>query len=157
MNKKLGLAVAGAVMAFGATAANAGITIPAGDWTIDIGGNVNAYYTNTRYDGVLDSNVKGAPGSDDSNTISTGLLPAALGVGGKTRQNDLDVSFQFTFFTGVDSTDGNGSANVFGANGAGGNSLNIRQAFMTFGDASWGSIKMGRDLGLLVPTQFCLT
>ena len=148
MNKKLGMAVAGAVMAFGATAANAGITIPAGDWTIDIGGNVNAYYTNTRYDGVLDNDLEGAPGSDDSNTISTGLLPAALGIGGKTRQNDLDIAFQFTFFTGVDSTDGNGSANVFGANGAGGNSLNIRQAFMTFGDASWGSIKMGRDLGL---------
>jgi predicted porin len=146
MNKKLSMAVAGAVMAMGASAANAGITIPAGDWTIDIGGNVNAYYTNTRYDGALDTAV--GPGSDDSNTISTGLLPAALGIGGKTRQNDLDVAFQFTFFTGVDSTDGNGSANVFGANGAGGNSLNIRQAYMTFGDKSWGSIKMGRDLGL---------
>ena len=147
MNKKLSMAVASAVMAFGASAANAGITIPAGDWTIDIGGNVNAYYTNTRYDGVLDT-PEGNPGGDDSNTISTGLLPAALGIGGKTRQNDLDIAFQFTFFTGVDSTDGNGSANVFGANGAGGNSLNIRQAFMTFGDKSWGTIKMGRDRGL---------
>lgn len=146
MNKKLNMAVAGAVMAMGASAANAGITIPAGDWTIDIGGNVNAYYTNTRYDGALDTAV--GPGSDDSNTISTGLLPAALGIGGKTRQNDLDIAFQFTFFTGVDSTDGNGSANVYGANGAGGNSLNIRQAYMTFGDKSWGTIKMGRDLGL---------
>jgi len=142
-------------MAFGASAANAGITIPAGDWTIDIGGNVNAYYTNTRYDGVLDNPNDGAPGSENSNTISTGLLPAALGIGGKTRQNDLDIAFQFTFFTGVDSSQGDsaanlgaGTANVFGANGAGGNSLNIRQAFMTFGDASWGSIKMGRDLGL---------
>ncbi len=135
-------------MAFGASAANAGITIPAGDWTIDIGGNVNAYYTNTRYGGDLDVATKGAPGSDDSNTISTGLLPAALGIGGKTRQNDLDIAFQFTFFTGVDSTDGGGTANVFGANGAGGNSLNIRQAYLTFGDASWGSIKMGRDLGI---------
>jgi len=147
MNKKLGMAVAGAVMAFGATAANAGITIPAGDWTIDIGGNVNAYYTNTRYGGALDT-ADGLPGSENSNTISTGLLPAALGVGGKTRQNDLDIAFQFTFFTGVDSTNGFGTANVYGANGAGGNSINIRQAYMTFGDASWGTIKAGRDLGI---------
>ena len=146
MNKKLGMAVAGAVMAFGASAANAGITIPAGDWTVDIGGNVNSYYTHTRYDGVLDTAA--GPGSEDSQSVSTGLLPAALGIGAKTRQNDLDIAFQFTFFTGTDSSDGNGSANVFGANGAGGNSLNIRQAYMTFGDASWGSIKMGRDLGL---------
>jgi len=148
MNKKLGMAVAGAVMAFGATAANAGITIPAGDWTIDIGGNVNAYYTNTRYSGDLDTKVKGAPGSDNSNTISTGLLPAALGVGGKTRQNDLDIAFQFTFFTGVDSDGTPAGANNYGQNGAGSNSLNIRQAYMTFGDASWGTIKMGRDLGV---------
>ncbi len=147
MNKKLGLAVASALLAAASTA-NAGITIPAGDWTVDIGGNVNSYYTNTRYDGVLDKNIDGVPGSDNSNSISTGLLPAALGIGAKSRQGDLDVAFQFTFFTGTDSTQGAGTANVFGANGAQGNSLNIRQAFMTFGDASWGTIKMGRDLGL---------
>ncbi|MFM6978526.1 MAG: porin, partial [Methylophilaceae bacterium] len=54
MNKKLGLAVAGAVLAL-STTANAGITIPAGDWTVDIGGNVNAFYTNTRFSGDLKS------------------------------------------------------------------------------------------------------
>ena len=36
MNKKLGLAVAGALLAASASA-QAGITIPAGDWTLDIG------------------------------------------------------------------------------------------------------------------------
>ena len=51
MNKKLSMAVAGAVMAFGASAANAGITIPAGDWTIDISGNVNAFYSHTSVSG----------------------------------------------------------------------------------------------------------
>lgn len=135
MNKKLGMAVAGAVMAFGATAANAGITIPAGDWTIDIGGNVNAFYTNTKYSGDLDNGFE----DDRANTIQTGLLPSALGIGGKTRQNDLDIAFQFTFFTGSDA--GGGAS-------GGSNSLNIRQAYMTFGDASWGSIKLGRDLGI---------
>lgn len=139
MNKKLGMAVAGAVMAFGASAANAGITIPAGDWTIDIGGNVNSFYTNTRFNGSLESNVDGAYTSENANTVQTGLLPSAVGIGGKTRQNDLDIAFQFTFFVGGDS----GSGAAFGNN-----SLNIRQAYMTFGDASWGSIKMGRDLGI---------
>ncbi|MGX8881970.1 porin [Methylovorus sp. SPW-M1] len=135
MNKKLGLAVAGAVMAFGASAANAAITIPAGDWTIDIGGNVNAYYTHTKFSGDL----RTAGQEDVANTVQTGLLPSALGIGGKTRQNDLDIAFQFTFFTGVDS--GNGSS-------GGNNSLNIRQAYLTFGDKSWGTIKGGRDLGI---------
>ena len=126
-------------MAFGASAANAGITIPAGDWTIDIGGNVNAFYTNTRFSGNLESRTDGAYTSENANNVQTGLLPSALGIGGKTRQNDLDIAFQFTFFTGVDS----GSGEAFG-----GNTENIRQAYMTFGDASWGTIKMGRDLGI---------
>jgi len=51
MNKNIKLAVAGAVLALGATAANAGIIIPAGDWTVDISGNVNSYYTHTRKEG----------------------------------------------------------------------------------------------------------
>jgi predicted porin len=142
MNKKLSMAVASAVMAMGASAANAGITIPAGDWTIDIGGNVNAFYTN--YDGDADAGydgrlVAGAAEGDKQN-IRTGLLPSALGIGGKTRQNDLDVAFQFTFFVGSDdNNDGHAGGN---------NSINIRQAYMTFGDKSWGTIKLGRDLGI---------
>ncbi|MCF8158671.1 MAG: hypothetical protein K9J22_04830 [Burkholderiaceae bacterium] len=136
MNKKLGLAVAGALVAFASTA-NAGITIPAGDWTVDLGGNVNAYYTN------VDSKTTTAAGvttsGDNANTIGTGLLPAAMGIGAKTRQNDLDIAIQFSFFTGTSS--GNAAS-------AGNNTLNIRQAFLTFGDASWGTIKAGRDLGI---------
>ena len=134
MNKKLSMAVAGAVMAFGASAANAGITIPAGDWTIDIGGNVNTFYTRTNADGALQTN------GDDVQNVRTGLLPSAIGFGGKTRQNDLDIAFQFTFFVGADDNNGGVSA--------GNNSLNVRQAFGSFGDASWGTIKFGRDLGI---------
>jgi len=136
MNKKLGLAIAGALVAF-SSAANAGITIPAGDWTVDIGGNVNAYYTNTQSKTTTAAGV--SADAADANTIGTGLLPAAFGIGAKTRQNDLDVAFQFSFFTGTSS--GNSA-------GAGGNTLNIRQAFLSFGDASWGTIKAGRDLGV---------
>ena len=150
MNKKLGLAVAGALVAF-SSAANAGITIPAGDWTVDIGGNVNAYYTNTSYSGALFKGGESAGnlGSKTANQISTGLLPSAIGIGAKTRQNDLDIAFQFTFFTGSNSTSDIGSSSgQANANGASSGSLNIRQAYMTLGDASWGSIKAGRDLGV---------
>lgn len=140
MNKKLGLAVAGALVAFASTA-NAGITIPAGDWTVDIGGNVNAYYTNVSTD---TTSAKGVTTSGaDASTIGTGLLPAAFGIGAKTRQNDLDIAFQFSFFTGTSS--GN---NAIDGGAAGNNTLNIRQAFLSFGDASWGTVKMGRDLGV---------
>ena len=42
MNNKIKLAVAGAVLS-AASVANAGIVIPAGDWTLDVNGNVNAF------------------------------------------------------------------------------------------------------------------
>jgi len=141
MNKNIKLAVAGAVLALSATAANAGIIIPAGDWTVDIGGNMNAFMTNHDVKTRTADGVKTNP--SDVNSFGTGLLPAALGIGAKTRQNDLDVEFNFTFWTGTSSGEnvGNGGA-------AGNNSLNIRQAYLTFGDKSWGSVKMGRDLGV---------
>lgn len=149
MNKNLSMAVAGAVLAMGASAANAGITVPAGDWTLDFGGNVNAYYQHDKFSGTAVGGSAASLGSGagtKQNNVNTGLLPSAIGIGGKSRQNDLDVAFQFTFFTGVDST---GSLASTGRNGAlGSNSLNIRQAFLTFGDKSWGTIKLGRDLGV---------
>jgi predicted porin len=148
MNKKLNMAVAGAVMAMGATAANAGITIPAGDWTVDIGGNVNSYYQNVRFSGVAFDNAGGpGVGVPKNNVISSGLLPSAIGIGAKTRQNDLDIGIQFTFFTGNDASNIAGSG-AGGPGGLGFNTINVRQAFLTFGDKSWGTIKAGRDLGV---------
>ena len=144
MNKNIKLAVAGAVLALSATA-NAGIIIPAGDWTVDLGGNMNSFFANVDTETTTAAGVR-TKGSAN-NTIGTGLLPSALGIGAKTRQNDIDTAIQFTFFTGSSS----GAAGVGGRSsggGAGNNSLNIRQAFLTFGDKSWGTFKLGRDLGI---------
>ena len=49
MNKTIKLAVAGAVLS-AASIANAGIIIPAGEWTMDINGNVNMFATMTKAD-----------------------------------------------------------------------------------------------------------
>ena len=121
--------------------ANAGISIPAGDWTLDIGGVVNAYYIGAQNKGSTPingglANVRDANGSK-AQSINTGLLPNFLTVSGKTRQNDLDVTFLISMSP---SSSGNG------ANGTVANEN--RQAFLTFGDASWGTIKAGKDLGI---------
>ena len=141
MSKQIKLAVAAALLA-AASSANAGIMIPAGDWTLDIGGVVNAYYTTTRSSG--DANVGYAPlglangGNTTNSNITTGLLPNYLSVSGKTRQNDLDVAFTISINPGASTTH---------AGDQGSNQEN-RQAFLTFGDKSWGSIKLGKDLGI---------
>jgi len=140
MKTTIKLAVASALVA-AASSANAGIVIPAGDWTLDIGGVVNAYYTHTSFSG--DNGAAGTLGlgngkAEDSANITTGLLPNYLSVSGKTRQNDLDVGFTISINPGASTT----------ASGFQGSQQENRQAFLTFGDKSWGSIKLGKDLGI---------
>jgi len=117
--------------------AQAGIQIPAGDWTVDIGGVVNAYYTTTNFSG--DDATAGERGNGKSvNNITTGLLPNYLAVSGKSRQNDLDIGFTISINPGASTT----HAGIQSAQ------QENRQAFLTLGDASWGSVKLGKDLGI---------
>jgi len=108
---------------------------------LDIGGVVNAYYTTTKYSGDNGGTAALGLGNGDaasSNNITTGLLPNYLSVSGKTRQNDLDVGFTISLNPGA-STSNSGVQTAQQEN---------RQAFLTFGDKSWGSIKLGKDLGI---------
>jgi len=148
MNNKIKLAVAGAVLS-ATSVANAGIIIPAGDWTLDVNGNVNAFATWSSADKAKGTAINTATGGGlaagedqtgegSSQEINTGLLPAWLGFTGTTRQNDVDVSFTISFQPNVSD------------NGAAGDDLTPknRQAFVTFGDKSWGTVKLGKDLGI---------
>ena len=146
MNKNIKLAVAGAVLAMSASAANAGIIIPAGEWTLDINGNVNAFAimgsakdSNSISAGGL-AQTKDAANEKSNNSINTGLLPAWLGFTGTTRQNDTDVSFTISMQPNVSSNGGAGDTGT--------PATLFRQANFTFGDKSWGSIKLGKDIGI---------
>jgi predicted porin len=144
MNKNIKLAVAGAVLALSASA-NAGIIIPAGEWTLDINGNVNAFANVTKGKGA-DTTAAAVGGiatasqahEDQVMGINTGLLPAWLGFTGKTRQNDLDVEFTISMQPNVSE------------NAAAGDDVTPknRQAYVSFGDKSWGSVKLGKDIGI---------
>ena len=143
MNKNIKLAVAGAVLALSASA-NAGIIIPAGDWTLDVNGNVNAFANFTKFKGDQVGTIIGAQvgqrqaHEDTAVGINTGLLPAWLGFTGTTRQNDTDVSFTISMQPNVSDNAAHGDAKT----------PLFRQSFLTFGDKSWGSIKLGKDLGI---------
>jgi len=136
---QLKLAVAGAVFA-AASVANAGIVIPAGDWTLDIGGNVNTYATWSKTDNnaTVFGGLTGSLKDQTVSNITTGLLPNYLSVSGTTRQNDVDVAFTISINPGSSTIAGGGQSAA----------QENRQAFMTFGDKSWGSIKLGKDLGI---------
>ncbi len=164
MNKNIKLAVAGAIFA-AASAANAGIIIPAGEWTIDINGNVNGFMSQTRADNVRGTHTSGVyvdgglayEGHRDASAntrgtnptkqmgITTGLLPAWLGFTGKTRQNDLDVEFTISLQPQISDNGVTGDGAVPASSTS--QFLN-RQTYLSFGDKSWGSIKIGKDLGV---------
>ena len=146
MNKNIKVAVAGAVLALSTSAANAGIVIPAGEWTLDVSGNVNMYsvWANSKGSAAVTGGISGSEaGGRTNNSMTNGLLPNFLSLSASTRQNDLDVSWTISLQPGSSNSsalNGVGSANNGG--------LNNRQAFITFGDKSWGSVKVGKDLGI---------
>jgi len=146
MNNKIKAAVAGAVLA-SASVANAGITWDAGEWTVDMNGNVNSFAIFTDSSDAAGSGGVGgitttSGNADESAMINTGLLPNWLGFTATTRQNDLDTSITISMNPG-------GSSNQALS---GGSAEEHRQAFLTFGDKSWGSVKVGKDLGLFGST-----
>ena len=161
MNKKISAAVASAALVLGAQSANAGIIIPAGEWTLDVNGNVNVYATFHSADDTSAQTVTGGTayvedgnGEGDGQSINTGLLPAWLGFTGTTRQNDLDVSFTISMQPNVSSNDLMGDSpdscttTPTAAAPCGSDAVAWRQAFLTFGDKSWGTVKMGKDIGI---------
>jgi predicted porin len=150
-HKKLSLAVAGALALAGASTANAGIGFKAGEWDIDFSGNVNGFATYNDCDSKAVPFIAGGlacnepPGTQASTTsVESGLLPSALVFSAKSRQMNMDVGVTIGLYPTL-RTFGLGDSN----NGSFGNaSINVRQNFLTFGDASWGTIKIGRDIGI---------
>jgi predicted porin len=155
--KKLSMAVAGALALAGASTANAGIGFKAGEWDVDFSGNVNGFAT---YNDCATKNLPTIAGGlacnqptgtkQSTTSIESGLLPSALVFSAKSRQMNMDVGVTIGVYPTI-RTFGAGTGEGFGSNNNGAlgvSSLNIRQNFLTFGDASWGNFKIGRDLGL---------
>jgi len=140
MNNTIKLAVASALLAAASSASAAG-GIVAGDWTLDIGGNVNAFVisNNSKDTNNIDGGLANTanPNSNTATSMNTGLLPSWIGVTGKSRQNDLDTEFAISFQPGASTTHSL----------AGGGGTENRQAYISFGDKSWGTILIGKNLG----------
>jgi len=143
--RKLGLLAAASAVVW-TSASYAGIDLKAGPWDLDFSGNVNGFATFNNCDNSSTS-VQGGlacnTGSGGSNvaSIESGLLPSALVFSAKTRQMDFDIGVTLGFYPGITSS-------ATGKRGLGSSSIDMRQNFLTFGDKSWGTVKVGRDIGL---------
>jgi predicted porin len=122
------------------------VELQAGDWTVTVGGNINAFYTHASCDqpaGTVGGTALGdatlaCGGKDSSTVIGNGLLPSMLTVGAKTRQDGYDIG----------ATIGMGVATATNSSIGQNNVVDVRHAFVTFGNADMGTVKLGRDYGL---------
>ena len=120
------------------------VDIKAGDWNVNVGGIVNAYYTHVSCSGdapgglALASRAIGCGGEDGRTTIGNGLLPNGLVTSATSRQGDFDVKAHIGIYhaTATDSAIDQNS------------DVDVRQAYFTFGNADMGTVKLGRDNGI---------
>jgi predicted porin len=147
---KFSIALGAAMWMVPMTRALAGIDVNAGDWKIDFAGNVNAFYVNAGCDDGTNTAVIGglACTGGHATSVRNGLLPAALVFNATTRQDNFDIDVTVGLYPGINSSaaagvNGPGLPSALGTPG-----IDARQVYFTFGDASWGTVKMGRDIGI---------
>ncbi len=137
-----------AAVLFGVVTQSHAVSWQAGDWTLGLGGNVNAFYTHTQCDdGDLSSGGTtlaglACPTDGNKQSVSNGLLPASLNFSAETNQNGFDISSHINVYYGIASQGGTGSdALAF-------STVDARQVYLTFGNENLGTFKFGRDFGL---------
>jgi hypothetical protein len=90
------------------------------------------------------------PQGKDSNSIRGGLLPSSFQVSLATHQLGMDIGVYVGIYTGGNNADvGLFNANNGGAPfGLGTAGIDFRQFYGTIGTPTWGTVKIGRDIGL---------
>src|SRR5437762_13459429 len=151
-HKTISLAAA-AALALGSACAHAEIGFKAGTWDLSSSGNVNGCATWNTCDNTATVVAGGLAcskplnGGVNEQRIESGLLPSALVFSAKSRQSGFDVGVTIGFYPGLNSS----PSPLTGAPGKTGldtSGIDLRQNFLTFGDKSWGTGKVGKDIGL---------
>lgn len=132
-----------AAAALCSTAAQA-VSIQGGDWELDVGGIVNAYYTATSCSGdaiagpALGGRALGCSGESHKTSIGNGLLPSGLITKFKTTQEGFDIGGTIGIMVHAAASSGIATNT----------NIDVRQAFFTIGQPDWGTVKIGRDYGI---------
>ncbi|WP_229507396.1 porin [Pseudoduganella rivuli] len=120
------------------------VDFKAGDWTVGVGGIVNAYYTQVSCTGTavgglaLADRGLGCGGKKDRSTVGNGLLPNGLVASAGSNLGGYDVKAVVAIYSAT-ATDSAVAQN---------STVDVRQAYFTFGNNDMGTVKLGRDLGI---------
>ena len=140
----LGTSIA-AALAIAAAPAQA-ISFSQGDATLDINGTVNGFYSHrsAEANGVKTTN----------SALTNGLLPGWINFVFTTKVDGLDIKAHVGFAPGInDKSDVVGLPSDPGCGGATGcdspfTQIDTRNLYFQFGNQEWGTVKLGRDIGL---------
>ena len=126
----LGCAALG--LALSASTAGA-VSLQGDNWELDVGGIVSAFYTATNCSGdtvggpALASRALGCSGESHKTTIGNGLLPSGLITKFKTTQEGIDIGGTVGIMVNAAASSGLDSNS----------SVDVRQAFFTWGPRTW--------------------
>jgi len=146
------------------TAMDSGVGFHVGQFDVNISGEINGFYVHDRADdtpvgGVIPSCVlcSASSAAQPNSSVRNGLLPGDLSFKISTREHGWDTAVFFGIWPEIQSiapstalggkvsvnVGGNGAPNALGTAG-----IDFRQQFVTFGRPHFGTVKVGRDLGL---------
>lgn len=129
-----------------------GVGVQLGDVAVTLSGSINGFYAHDN--GTApgpNTTVVGGLASVGGNTsaVRNGLLPGFLKVDVTTTQGGWDVGAHFGLYPGINSVTGAGGANSGGNPQALATSgIDARETYLTFGKASFGTVTIGRAIGL---------
>lgn len=131
-----------------------GIGFKVGQVAVTMSGEINGFYV---YDSPASpsatTSVAGglaSVGNRGTSSIRNGLLPENLNFDFATKQSGIDIDVRFGIYPGINSStagalNANSGGNPVGLGTAG---VDFRQAYVTAGTPEFGTVKVGRDIGL---------
>ncbi|HJV25423.1 MAG TPA: porin [Aromatoleum sp.] len=122
------------------------VSFTQGDSTIDINGTINGFYSHRTAESGGEKTTNSA--------LTNGLLPGWINFVFTTKVEGLDIKAHVGFAPGInDKSDVVGLPSNPGCGGATGcdspfSQIDTRNLYFQFGSSDWGTVKLGRDIGL---------
>ncbi|HET6719928.1 MAG TPA: porin [Rhodocyclaceae bacterium] len=144
--RRITLAVACACASLAAGQASAFEVANKDGWKLDVNGTVNAFYVNSEQE----TSSGGVTTENKQANIQNGLLPGWINFVVTTQQEGYDIKAHFGLAPGI-----NSNSPIVGLPSGvdptladAYSKIDSRQVYFQFGNASMGTLKFGRDIGL---------
>lgn len=151
--------MAGLVGGLAVSAPVSAVELKSGDWTLNINGTVNAFYVNSNAETTTPG---GVTTENKQANVQNGLLPGWINFVLTTKQEGYDIKAHFGYAPGINSaspivglpnttttTSGGVDTSTTASPYA---QTDHRNVYFQFGNASMGTLKFGRDIGLFAQT-----